>query len=263
MAATSGRSFWATAGVCCTLLLLTAPPGHAEARLAAPRTSVSSAPARGITSRFSRLPAHAAPELPLLAASSAPGAVEQVHIQAGSNPEGVIISWSIVPDAEGNLPAGSCTTVLVWASDSAPELGQCSRCEVPESGAASATGSLAYARSAAISGLSASTEFNYEIPGINSSFRGTFTTSPRTGSRAITFGVVGDVGQTLNSQQTLSHIHELKNNMDMIIHAGDISYADGYEPRWDSYGRCDFMQPYMWSHCGQHGAFLKRGEGGG
>lgn len=149
----------------------------------------------GVESSYSRVPAQPARELPLLSAAAAPGAVEQVHLQAGASPEGVTISWSVVPDAAGSVPPGSCTVVLVWpAGAPAGQAPRRFRCEVPDCGT-TPSGSLAYVRKAVVSGLSASTSYTYEIPGSNSSFRGTFVTTPPGGAQAITFGVVGDVGQ--------------------------------------------------------------------
>jgi hypothetical protein len=56
-------------------------------------------------------------------------------------------------------------------------------------------------------------------------------------------GLVGDLGQTENSLDTLQHMEVLR--PDSVILAGDLSYADGYQPRWDSWGR--LMQPYATS----------------
>jgi len=49
----------------------------------------------------------------------------------------------------------------------------------------------------------------------------------------VTFGVIGDLGQTSNSNFTVGHVVE--NDFAAIIHAGDMSYADGDQTRWDSY----------------------------
>lgn len=68
----------------------------------------------------------------------------------------------------------------------------------------------------------------------------TFTTAPNVGelpssSDGLVFAVIGDLGQTTDSQQTVSHI-ELEEDVSMILHAGDLSYADGEQARWDSWG---------------------------
>jgi predicted phosphodiesterase len=51
----------------------------------------------------------------------------------------------------------------------------------------------------------------------------------------MTFAVLGDIGQTANSVSTVNHIIN-KKNISMILHAGDLSYADCDQTLWDSYG---------------------------
>jgi hypothetical protein len=63
-----------------------------------------------------------------------------------------------------------------------------------------------------------------------------FTTTTNVGSfEPFMFGIVGDLGQTTDSEVTLDH---MLNNKDikMILHAGDLSYADCNQKLWDSYG---------------------------
>ena len=48
-------------------------------------------------------------------------------------------------------------------------------------------------------------------------------------------GLIGDLGQTENSAQTLEHLAATA--AASVINVGDLSYADGYQPRWDSYMR--------------------------
>jgi len=64
-----------------------------------------------------------------------------------------------------------------------------------------------------------------------------FRTADKIGSfYPATFGVLGDLGQTDHSQSTLNHIN---NNIDIqiILHAGDLSYADCNQQLWDSFGQ--------------------------
>ena len=56
---------------------------------------------------------------------------------------------------------------------------------------------------------------------------------------ACRLGLVGDLGQTLDSARTLQHLVEVQPQS--ILNVGDLSYADGYQPRWDTYGR--LVQP--------------------
>uniref|UniRef100_A0A0E0MJN6 Purple acid phosphatase n=1 Tax=Oryza punctata TaxID=4537 RepID=A0A0E0MJN6_ORYPU len=55
----------------------------------------------------------------------------------------------------------------------------------------------------------------------------------------VEFVVIGDMGQTEWTAATLSHIGE--EDYDVALVAGDLSYADGKQPLWDSFGR--LVQP--------------------
>ncbi|XP_042478055.1 probable purple acid phosphatase 20 [Macadamia integrifolia] len=61
----------------------------------------------------------------------------------------------------------------------------------------------------------------------------TFKTPPA--QFPIKFAVVGDLGQTEWTQSTLDHISGSK--YDVLLLPGDLSYADMYQPRWDSFGQ--------------------------
>ena len=50
----------------------------------------------------------------------------------------------------------------------------------------------------------------------------------------VTLAVVGDTGQTEVTSATLRQV--LDASPDVVIHTGDLSYADGFPPRWDSMG---------------------------
>lgn len=64
-----------------------------------------------------------------------------------------------------------------------------------------------------------------------------FTTAPLIGTNALPYrlGLLGDLGQTENSVSTLAHLQA--QNAHSVMFVGDLSYADGYQPRWDSWGR--------------------------
>jgi hypothetical protein len=81
-----------------------------------------------------------------------------------------------------------------------------------------------------------------------------FRTPLAPGSREpVRFAIVGDLGQTADS---LSTVHEVRNTTrvdfsavgkgvepSLMMLVGDLSYADGYGPRWDSWG--DLMSPVL------------------
>ena len=88
--------------------------------------------------------------------------------------------------------------------------------------------------------------------------------SPDAGSLPYRIAVVGDLGQTENSAATLERMRAVSDFVDNngilggggggdgeeeeptppghVLNVGDLSYADGFQPRWDSWGR--LVEPY-------------------
>ncbi|BBN16973.1 acid phosphatase type 7 [Marchantia polymorpha subsp. ruderalis] len=95
-----------------------------------------------------------------------------------------------------------------------------------------------------LSNLEYNTKYYYKIGSSNEeflTFYGDFTTPPAPGpDTAIKFTVVGDLGQTYSSNTTLGHMMESEGQY--LLNMGDFSYADDYQPRWDTWGR--MMTPY-------------------
>ena len=63
---------------------------------------------------------------------------------------------------------------------------------------------------------------------------------PATNQGSLVLGVVGDTGQTEVTRAVLEHLGsatESAPKADLVLHVGDLSYADGHPPRWDSFGR--------------------------
>ncbi len=74
-----------------------------------------------------------------------------------------------------------------------------------------------------------------------------FATPPTgNGERSLPYrlGLVGDLGQTEHSSSTLEHLVGVssESKVDSVLFVGDLSYADGYQPRWDTWGR--LVEPY-------------------
>ncbi len=55
----------------------------------------------------------------------------------------------------------------------------------------------------------------------------------------MTFAVVGDLGTGNNGAGTFEHLQELSasSQIDLVLHVGDVSYADGNQETWDAFGR--------------------------
>ncbi|XP_024515666.1 purple acid phosphatase 18 [Selaginella moellendorffii] len=79
--------------------------------------------------------------------------------------------------------------------------------------------------------LENNTVYYYKCGGMGKEF--SFKTPPA--NLPVTFAVVGDIGQTGWTVTTLEHVQ--KSTYDVLLFAGDLSYADYYQPRWDSFGR--------------------------
>ena len=70
------------------------------------------------------------------------------------------------------------------------------------------------------------------------SFVATTPPAPAAGAR-LRVALTADLGQTDDSLATMTHIKAAVDGgeADLVLFPGDLSYADGYGPRWDSYGR--------------------------
>ncbi|KAI8533048.1 hypothetical protein RHMOL_Rhmol11G0265600 [Rhododendron molle] len=105
-----------------------------------------------------------------------------------------------------------------------------------------------------------STKYYYEV-GIDHTTRMFwFTTPPKTGPDVpYTFGLIGDLGQTFDSNKTLTHYQLNPAKGETLLFVGDLSYADGYpfhdNVRWDTWGRFTersvAYQPWIWT-AGNH-----------
>lgn len=167
-----------------------------------------------------------------LICSSIAGYITQVHIAQGKTPETMSISW--VTKFEYN------TTVWYGLNKTNLDMIQNGyessyKFDYPNDGVYE-SGTIHHVE---LTNLKPSTQYFYvcgdNMSGIQSNIFN-FTTTSYVGSfYPATFGVVGDLGQTIDSEITLNHISNNK-NIQLILHAGDLSYADCNQQLWDSYG---------------------------
>lgn len=87
-----------------------------------------------------------------------------------------------------------------------------------------------------------------------------FKTPPKAGLNVgYTFGLIGDLGQSYDSNATLTHYEQNPIRGQTVLFVGDLSYADNYpnhdNRRWDSWGRfverSVAYQPWIWT-AGNH-----------
>ncbi|XP_022769089.1 purple acid phosphatase-like isoform X4 [Durio zibethinus] len=108
--------------------------------------------------------------------------------------------------------------------------------------------------------LQSDTKYYYEVGIGNTSRQFWFITPPEVGPDvAYTFGLVGDLGQTHDSNRTLTHYELNPAKGQTLLFVGDLSYADAYpfhdNSRWDTWGRFiernAAYQPWIWT-AGNH-----------
>ena len=92
-----------------------------------------------------------------------------------------------------------------------------------------------------LTGLEGDAHYHYAIPGDTKTHRH-FNAPPdslKAGKEAresTVFAVVGDTGQTEVTAAVFEHIAGM-DDADVLLHTGDLSYADGFPPGWDTFGR--------------------------
>jgi hypothetical protein len=166
--------------------------------------------------------------------------VRQVHIAQGLNSSSMTISWLTKDNCFSNVAYGKDTNMLnyiVHGSSNTYEF-YYNKTNIPKyykSG---------YLHHVLITDLEPATKYYYQCGDFykqNKSEILHFNTLPKTGdNKMITFGVLGDIGQTINSVLTVKHLLN-EPDVNMILHAGDLSYADCDQELWDSYG--DMIEP--------------------
>ncbi|KAJ4809274.1 Purple acid phosphatase [Rhynchospora pubera] len=99
------------------------------------------------------------------------------------------------------------------------------------------------------------TLYYYEVGKKESARQFWFKTPPKVGPDVpYTFGLIGDLGQTFDSNITLSHF-ESNPTSGALLFVGDLSYADNYpfhdNVRWDTWGRFTertaAYKPFIWT----------------
>nr|BAA92365.1 purple acid phosphatase [Landoltia punctata] len=202
----------------------------------------------GITSEFVRLQ-ESAVDMPLHADvfRMPPGynAPQQVHITQGDH-EGrsIIVSW-ITPSEKGS------STVFYGTSEN--KLDQ--HAEGTVTMYKFYTYTSGYIHHCVLTDLKYDRKYFYKVGEGSAARLFWFKTPPEVGPDVpYTFGLIGDLGQTFDSNVTLTH-YESNPGGQAVLYVGDLSYADVYPDhdnvRWDTWGRfverSTAYQPWIWT----------------
>ncbi|KAG0479384.1 hypothetical protein HPP92_010064 [Vanilla planifolia] len=177
-------------------------------------------------------------------------APQQVHITQGDRDGlAVIVSW-VTPDEPGSS--------LVLYGTSENDLILSANGKVEQYRYYNYTSG--YIHHCAIRNLKYDTVYYYAV-GVDQTLRKFwFTTPPEVGPDVpYTFGLIGDLGQSFDSNNTLTHYELNPRKGKTVLFVGDLSYADNYpnhdNVRWDTWGRfierCAAYQPWIWT-AGNH-----------
>ncbi|KAL3497359.1 hypothetical protein ACH5RR_040091 [Cinchona calisaya] len=207
----------------------------------------------GVTSNYVRKPEPSV-DMPIEMFPPPAGhnAPEQVHITQGDH-EGrsMIISWV--------TPLKHHGAVIYWEAE-AKDSNQ-KKCKVRSRNTSYKYHNYTsgHIHHATIKGLKHDTKYVYELGQHPVTRRFYFTTPPKVGPDVpCTFGVIGDLGQTFDSNQTLEHYISNPKGQALLF-VGDLSYADDYpfhnNERWDTWARfvekSTAYQPWIWT-AGNH-----------
>ncbi|KAL5707030.1 prolyl aminopeptidase [Ranunculus cassubicifolius] len=173
-------------------------------------------------------------------------APQQVHITQGDHEgKGVIISW-VTPDEPGS------NTVLYWSEGDKKK----SRAKGKVVTYKFYNYTSGYIHHCTIKDLKFDTKYYYEVGVGNTARQFSFTTPPPVGPDVpYTFGLMGDLGQTYDSNSTLAHYESNPLKGQAVLFVGDLSYADNYpnhdNTRWDTWARfverSVAYQPWIWT----------------
>ena len=154
---------------------------------------------------------------------------EQIHMAQGKTPKSMVISW--FDQTQSPIQA------QVIYGFTPQKLNQKAQAQSTSYTFNNYTSGQIY--HAELLGLNPSTRYYYQCGELvgQSSEIASFTTGPEPGNPSpLIFGVIGDIGQTADTEKTLTHLYK-SNRLDMILHAGDLAYADCEQELWDTYGR--------------------------
>uniref|UniRef100_A0A7N0T7D1 Purple acid phosphatase n=1 Tax=Kalanchoe fedtschenkoi TaxID=63787 RepID=A0A7N0T7D1_KALFE len=203
----------------------------------------------GVTSRFVRKPEESQ-DMPLdadvLRVPPGYNAPQQVHITQGDHEgKGMIVSW-VTQDEPGS------SKLIYWTENGKKQAayGLITTYDYY-------TYKSGYIHHCNLKNLEHDTKYYYEVgTGGNNTRQFWFKTPPKVGPDVpFTFGLIGDLGQTFDSNATLTHYENNPIGGQTVLFLGDLSYADNHpnhdNVKWDTFGRfierSAAYQPWIWT----------------
>ncbi|KNA08031.1 hypothetical protein SOVF_166400 [Spinacia oleracea] len=177
-------------------------------------------------------------------------APQQVHITQGDHEgKAMIVSWVTMEEPGSDK-------VVYWrekSKDKRSAKGKMSKYKYHNY-------TSGYIHHCTLRNLKYDTKYYYEV-GVGQTPRTFwFKTPPKVGPDVpYTFGLIGDLGQSYDSNSTLTHYEQNPVKGQAVLFVGDLSYADNYpnhdNRRWDSWARfverSVAYQPWIWT-AGNH-----------
>ncbi|EOA30512.1 hypothetical protein CARUB_v10013635mg [Capsella rubella] len=173
-------------------------------------------------------------------------APQQVHITQGDvEGKAVIVSW-VTQEAKGS------NKVIYWKENSSKKYKAHGKTNTYKY----YNYTSGYIHHCPIRNLEYDTKYYYVVGVGETERQFWFFTPPEIGPDVpYTFGLIGDIGQTFDSNITLTHYENNPTKGQAVLFVGDISYADTYpyhdNRRWDSWGRfaerSTAYQPWIWT----------------
>lgn len=177
-------------------------------------------------------------------------APQQVHITQGDHVgKAVIVSW-----VTANEPGSK--KVIYWSENSEHKEEANSKVNTYKF----YNYTSGYIHHCTIRNLEFNTKYYYVVGVGHTERKFWFTTPPAVGPDVpYTFGLIGDLGQSYDSNTTLTHYEKNPTKGQAVLFVGDLSYADNYtnhdNVRWDTWGRfverSVAYQPWIWT-AGNH-----------
>ena len=163
--------------------------------------------------------------------------VAQIHMAQGRDPSSMVISWQTAEPSSSYVRYGLTSDDLSLSSTGNETSYEFEYPPLPYY----TSGTFHHVE---LTNLTSFTTYYYQCGDEtyeNSSRVLSFVTMPAVGDpRSFSVAVVGDLGQTQWSESTVEHMLR-DTSLGLILHAGDLSYADCNQDRWDSYA--DMVEP--------------------